>query len=95
MPPTAAASWRVLYIWLAAFHCCVYANSCLPSPALLLWPTAGKAIAPIYEQLSQQYPHVKFLKVDIDNESLLQVVQDHGITGVVSRLKPMGLGLRS
>lgn len=49
------------------------------------WP-AGKAIAPIYEQLSQQYPHVQFLKIDIDNAAMTEVVNDHGITGVVSGL---------
>jgi thiol-disulfide isomerase/thioredoxin len=61
-------------------------QNCLPksSALLLLRLAAGKAIAPIYEQLSKQYPAVKFLKVDIDNEGLMQVVQEHGITGVVS-----------
>lgn len=46
------------------------------------WCGPCKAIAPIYEQLAQQYPGVKFLKVDIDNEGLMEVVQEHGITGV-------------
>jgi thiol-disulfide isomerase/thioredoxin len=46
--------------------------------------SAGKAIAPIYEQLARQYPGVRFLKVDIDSDALAQVVQEHGITGVVS-----------
>eukprot|EP00882_Tetradesmus_deserticola_P003852 GHRQ01004076.1.p1 GENE.GHRQ01004076.1~~GHRQ01004076.1.p1 ORF type:complete len:158 (+),score=63.72 GHRQ01004076.1:182-655(+) len=46
------------------------------------WCGPCKAIAPLYEQLSKQYPDVKFLKVDIDNEGLMQVVQEHGITGV-------------
>lgn len=45
---------------------------------------AGKAIAPIYEELSQKYPQVKFLKIDIDNQDMQQVVNDHCITGVVS-----------
>jgi hypothetical protein len=52
---------------------------------LLVLVPAGKAIAPIYEQLAKQYPGVKFLKVDIDNDGLSQVVQEHGITGVVRR----------
>jgi thiol-disulfide isomerase/thioredoxin len=47
---------------------------------------AGKAIAPIYEELSQKYPQVKFLKIDIDNQDMQAVVNDHGITGVVSHL---------
>lgn len=46
------------------------------------WCGPCKAIAPIYEQLSQQYKDVKFLKVDIDNDNVAQVVQEHGITGV-------------
>jgi thiol-disulfide isomerase/thioredoxin len=54
------------------------------SPVLLLSPLAGKAIAPIYEELSQKYPQVKFLKIDIDNPDMTAVVNDHGITGVVS-----------
>lgn len=45
---------------------------------------AGKAIAPVYEQLSQQFPQVKFLKIDIDNHDMQAIVNDHGITGVVS-----------
>lgn len=45
---------------------------------------AGKAVAPIYEELSQKYPQVKFLKIDIDNQDMQAVVNDHGITGVVS-----------
>lgn len=45
---------------------------------------AGKAIAPIYEELSVKYPQVKFLKIDIDNHDMQAVVNDHGITGVVS-----------
>lgn len=45
---------------------------------------AGKAIAPIYEELSQKYPQVKFLKIDIDNQDMQSVVNDHCITGVVS-----------
>eukprot|EP00879_Flechtneria_rotunda_P007102 GHRR01007454.1.p1 GENE.GHRR01007454.1~~GHRR01007454.1.p1 ORF type:complete len:122 (+),score=46.71 GHRR01007454.1:202-567(+) len=48
------------------------------------WCGPCKAIAPVYEQLSKQYPQVKFLKVDIDNEAVGPVVQEHGITGVVS-----------
>jgi thiol-disulfide isomerase/thioredoxin len=56
---------------------------------VLLFPnSAGKAIAPIYEQLAKQYPGVRFLKVDIDSDELAQVVQEHGITGVVSSVAP-------
>eukprot|EP00878_Enallax_costatus_P016209 GHUV01017002.1.p1 GENE.GHUV01017002.1~~GHUV01017002.1.p1 ORF type:complete len:130 (+),score=22.47 GHUV01017002.1:267-656(+) len=47
------------------------------------WCGPCKAIAPIFEQLSKQYPDVKFLKVDIDEEAVAPVVQEHGITGVV------------
>lgn len=46
------------------------------------WCGPCKAIAPIYQQLSQQYPQVKFMKIDIDNEAVGPVVQEHGITGV-------------
>lgn len=56
--------------WVCCLHAGVY---------------AGKAIAPIYEELSKKYPQVKFLKVDIDNQDLQEIVNDHGITGVVSR----------
>jgi thiol-disulfide isomerase/thioredoxin len=59
-----------------------FAKLCTATAAVL---PAGKAIAPIYEQLAKQYPGVKFLKVDIDNDGLMQVVQEHGITGVVSQ----------
>lgn len=55
---------------------CLLHTPCLLSP--------GKAIAPIYEELSQKYPQVKFLKIDIDNPDMMAVVNDHGITGVVS-----------
>ncbi|KAF8057131.1 hypothetical protein HT031_006140 [Scenedesmus sp. PABB004] len=46
------------------------------------WCGPCKAIAPVFEQLARQYPGVRFLKVDIDNDALATVVQDHGITGV-------------
>lgn len=46
------------------------------------WCGPCKAIAPIYEELSQKYPQVKFLKIDIDNPDMTAVVNDHGITGV-------------
>lgn len=55
-----------------------------PCPLALSLVDAGKAIAPIYEELSQKYPQVKFLKIDIDNQDMQAVVNDHGITGVVS-----------
>jgi thiol-disulfide isomerase/thioredoxin len=61
--------------------------TCAALAVLLLSWTSGKAIAPIYEQLSQQFPSVAFLKIDIDNADMQPVVNDHGITGVVRRAR--------
>lgn len=47
----------------------------------------GKAVAPLFEQLAGKYGSVRFLKIDIDNEALADVVAEHGITGVVRLLE--------
>ncbi|KAG2491200.1 hypothetical protein HYH03_010410 [Edaphochlamys debaryana] len=39
-------------------------------------------IAPIYSKLSTKYPHVSFVKIDIDNNAVQSTVTDHSITGV-------------
>lgn len=46
------------------------------------WCGPCRMIAPIYSQLSNKYPEVSFVKVDIDNQAVGNTVSDHSITGV-------------
>ena len=70
-------------------------HACIPTSSaempvlgfeLMFCCNTGKAIAPVYEQLSKQHPDVSFYKLDIDNKDVEKVVVEHGITGVVSGL---------
>ncbi len=44
---------------------------------------AGKMIAPVYEQLSRDFPDVRFYKVDIDKDQVSSSVAASNVSAVV------------
>ena len=54
---------------------------------------AGKMIAPVYEQLSRDFPDVRFYKVDIDKDQVSSSVAASNVSAVVrSAARPMVAG---
>jgi thioredoxin 1 len=47
-----------------------------------VWCPPCKMIAPILEEEAGKHPEIKFYKIDIDNEAVYSVVQDHNVSSV-------------
>lgn len=47
-----------------------------------VWCPPCRMIAPYVQQLAHNFPSTRFVKVDIDNGAMLELVSDHAITSV-------------